>query len=399
MFFNGITPNQKKCCGCEGCRSICPTTAISMTTNSDGFILPEVNSSICIECGICEKVCPMYHSDDILPDNNGNAYASINNNVHELKESSSGGIFSIIADYILEKGGIVCGAAFDEQFKLRHILIEEKSDLINLRGSKYLQSTIGNIYTDIRQLLNSGKLVYFVGTGCQVAGLRLFLRKEYTNLFTSDILCHGVPPQSVFNEVIKEVETKNNGKIEKYLFRDKSVWGWSCSSSSSIRIGSKLKYLGNEPIQQAYFNAFIKAVNYRESCYVCPYAQSHRPGDITLGDFWGIEKCISIPNIRDGVSAILVNSHKGQILLERIKNKMDLYPASIKDISQINRTLIRPTSRPEIRNKFFLDFKENPIQTLLKYYNPNIKHDLLYLLKRNRLTSKMIIILKRILHK
>lgn len=400
MFFNGIRPDAEKCCGCEGCKSICPKSAIKITESIDGFILPEVNPELCIECGLCEKVCPMYHAGIAISSTAGEAYAAVNKNDAELSQSSSGGIFSLVADYVLDEGGFVAGASFDRSLTLHHVVTEDRNDISNLRGSKYLQSRIGDTFTTIKRILNTGKLVYFVGTGCQVAGLKLFLRKDYENLITSDILCHGVPPQSVFNAMIKAVEAKYNGKIEKYSFRDKSVWGWSCSSSSShINIESKLKYLGNEPIQKAYFNAFIKADNYRESCYVCPYAQSNRSGDITLGDFWGVEKYLPIKDIRKGVSAILVNTPKGQQLLDRIKGKLNLYRTSISDIEQINRTLVEPTPRPVAREQFFKKFHENPEKTLMGYYKPNRKYNLVYALKRNPVTAKTIILVKKILKK
>ena len=397
MFFKGTMPKQENCCGCEACRSICPKSAISMTEDKDRFILPRVDAKLCIECGLCEKVCPMYHSHNAVSVPEGSAYAAVSKNTIELSQSSSGGVFSLIADLILSKSGFIAGASFDNTLTLRHIVTDNHEDLSRLRGSKYLQSRIGNTYADIRNILNTNKSVYFVGTGCQVAGLKLFLRKDYPNLITSDILCHGVPPQSVFNEMIKAVEAKYQGRIEKYSFRDKSVWGWSCSSSSNIKIGSKLTYLGNEPLQQAYFNAFIKADNYRESCYVCPYAQRNRAGDITLGDFWGVEKYVSVKNIGNGVSAILVNTEKGERLLNQIKDKMDLYPASINYIEKINRTLVEPTSRPEARDIFFKKFKENPENTLMGYYKPSKKHDLVYSIKRNTVTAKMIVLAKKLL--
>ena len=400
MFFNGIRPKAEKCCGCEGCREICPKSAIKSTEDTDGFIIPEVNLDLCVECGLCEKVCPMSNADKITSSTEGTAYAAVNKNGTELSQSSSGGVFSLIADYVLNKGGFISGAAFDSTLNLCHIVTNHSDDMQNLRGSKYLQSRMENTYTDIKSILNTGKLVYFVGTGCQVAGLKLFLRKDYENLITSDILCHGVPPQSVFNEMIKAVESKYNGKIKKYSFRDKSVWGWSCSSSSSnIEIRSKLKYLGNEPLQQAYFNAFIKADNYRESCYVCPYAQSRRAGDITLGDFWGVEKYIPIKDIRKGVSAILVNTPKGHQLINKIKNNLNLFPASIRDIEHINRTLVEPTPRPAERELFFKKFKENPEMTLMTYYTPSMKRDFVYALKSNSVTAKMIILVKKVLKK
>ena len=399
MFFNGLTPSEDKCCGCEGCVNICPKAAISMNVNEDGFLIPQVNPDLCIECGLCEKVCPMQHVDHAVSCEVGVVYAAVSKKTKELAESSSGGVFSLVADFVLTQGGVICGAAFDENLHLNHIIVTNGEVLSRLRGSKYLQSRIGEVYKAIREILKSGKLVYFVGTGCQVAGLRLFLRKEYENLITSDILCHGVPPQCVFSEMIREVEKKYGGKVKTYSFRDKSVWGWSCSSSSKIEIKGRIKYLGNEPLQQAYFNAFIKGDNYRGSCYVCPYARSQRAGDITLGDYWGAEKYIPLKDIRKGVSAIIVNTPKGQRILDIIKEDLILYETALENVKVINKTLEGPTPRPAARDDFFNKFRQNPEQTFLSYYTPNKKRDLVYSLKKNPVTSKIIDVLKKVLKK
>lgn len=399
MFFNGLKPSPEKCCGCTACKEVCPKNAISWIIDDCGFSFPEVNPDKCIECGVCEKVCPMLHANKVLPDITGESFAAVNKDIPELKASSSGGIFSVIARHVLDKGGIVYGAAFDEKMQLSHIGIERYDCLSRLQGSKYLQSQNGNVYSEIRKVLNEGRLVYYVGTGCQVAGLKLFLRKEYPNLVTSDILCHGVPPQKVFDAVIEYLQKNYNGKVIRYLFRDKSVWGWSCSSSSNIKKGSNLRYVGFDQVQDGYFNAFIKAENYRESCYVCPYARSQRSGDITLADFWGVEKYLQIPKVRSGVSAILINTDKGQDMLLHIKNKINLYNANLDDIRLINKTLEAPTPRPSERDDFFKSFQSNPVEFLKSFSRLGLKKHLVYLLKRNRLTSKIIAGLKQLIQK
>lgn len=397
MFFNGLTPVPQNCCGCTACKEICPRNAISWTCDNDGFSIPKVNPDICIECGLCKKVCPMVNDDKVLPLKSGQAYAAVNKDVSELQASSSGGVFSIIARHVLDNGGCVYGAAFDEKMQLSHIGIEKQDCLFRLQGSKYLQSQNGNVYSDIKKHLNEGREVYYVGTGCQVAGLKLFLRKDFPNLITSDILCHGVPPQKVFDAVIEYLQKYYNGKVTRYLFRDKSVWGWSCSSSSIIQKKSGWRYVGFDPVQDGYFNAFIKAENYRESCYVCPYAKSQRSGDITLADFWGVEKYIQIPNIRSGVSAILVNTDKGQRILSHIKEGINLYNANLDDIKVINKTLIAPTPRPAKRDDFFKIFQSNPVEFLKSFSTLGLKKHLVYLLKRNRLASKIIAGLKQLI--
>lgn len=390
MFFDGLQPLSKKCCGCNSCVNICPKEAIVSTIDDEGFIIPQLNLDKCIDCGLCEKVCPMLHSNRAVSASEGVAYAAVNKQNLDLLKSSSGGIFSAIATYIISNGGIVYGAAFNKDMQLCHIGIEDLNSLKQLQGSKYLQSSLGRVFQEIRKHLERQRFVYFTGTGCQVAALKLFLQKEYENLITSDILCHGTPPQSVFNKTIEMLEEKYQGKVVNYLFRDKHYWGWSCSSSSSIASHNKIKYIGYDQIMDAYFNAFIKSVMYRESCYVCPYAQSHRAGDISLADYWGVENYINIPNIRDGVSAILINTIKGQNLIDCIKSNINLYPAKIANISVINKTLISPTPRPYERSDFFSKFKQNPIGTINSFAQPNAKRHFIYLLKRYPITAFLI---------
>lgn len=397
MFFNGLKPSPEKCCGCTACKEICPKNAISWIIDDCGFSFPEVNPDICIECGLCEKVCPMLHADKVLTDKSGDSFAAVNKDAPELKASSSGGIFSVIARYVLDNDGIVYGAAFDEKMQLSHVGIERHDCLSRLQGSKYLHSQNGNVYSEIKKYLIEGRHVYYVGTGCQVAGLKLFLRKDYPNLITSDILCHGVPPQIVFDAVIEYLQKQYNGKVIRYLFRDKSVWGWSCSSSSVLKTGCNIRYVGFDQVQDGYFNAFIKAENYRESCYVCPYARSQRSGDISLADFWGVEKYIQIPDIRSGVSAILINTDKGQNILSQIGAEINLYNANIDDIKVINKTLIAPTPRPAERDDFFKNFQSNPVEFLKSFSSLGLKKHLVYILKRNRLISKIIAMLKQLI--
>lgn len=395
MFFEGIRPKEEKCCGCLGCVETCPHSALKESITKDGFIIPEVDPNSCIECGACEKVCPMRHADKVINTDKSIAYAAINKNIPELLKSSSGGIFSVIADYVLSQNGIVYGASFDDKMQLTHIAVDSTADLEKLRGSKYLQSK-SNLYKDIRKQLKNGKLVYYCGTGCQVAALKLFLVKDYHNLITSDILCHGTPPQKVFDFVIKTLEKKYKGKVVQYQFRDKSVWGWSCSSSSSsIKKNNKTIYIGLDSFQDAYFNAFIMGVMNRESCYVCPYAQGKRCGDITLADFWGVEKYIPIQNKRAGVSAIFVNNKKGEDLIKTLEGAITLYPAKFDDIAIVNQTLVKPTERPKERNLFFEKFHTNPFMTINEYKEKqNIKRRMVYLLRKNKITNHLINILK-----
>ena len=371
MFFgeNRITPLKDRCCGCGACEQICAKHAITMRRDEEGFMYPVLDGSLCVECGLCETVCPMRHAD-CAKAAQGKPYLAVNRDGKTLWQSSSGGIFSIIADWVLEKGGIVYGAAFDGHMMLRHVGVEDAQALSELRGSKYLQSDGCDVYTQIRNQLKNGRWVYYTGTGCQVAGLRLFLRKPYPNLICSDLICHGTPSQKVFDWVVSEMERKYNGKIVKYQFRDKKVNGWSCSSSSSsLRIGDKIKYVGYDPIMMAYFNAFISGTMNREACYTCPCTTVERTGDITLSDYWGVKKYHKVENAYNGVSAILVNTEKGMSLLSELRDKMDLKETKIEWIADENKNLIQRTARPETRTSFYEELGKDP-QMLMRKYQP-----------------------------
>lgn len=401
MFFEGISPKKDRCCGCRGCEQMCPHHAITCMEDENGFILPILDPALCVECGLCEKVCPIVNEDKGKHDIIGQCFASINNNSKTLSESSSGGVFSVIAEYTLENNGVVYGASFNESMQLTHIRVDSMKELGKLRGSKYLQSDTSGIFKEIKQLLKEGKLVYFTGTGCQVAALKCYLIKEYENLITSDILCHGVPNHKVFDEVIKELEVKYKGKVVDYKFRDKRINGWSCSSSCEIKKGSDFKYIGYDNIMQTYFNAFISGVMNREVCYKCPFACSYRCGDITLGDFWGVEKYLTLPNRRAGVSAILVNSDKGCQLINKFEKAgaITLIPANIEDVAVINETLHKPTAKPEFRDAFFEDFRNSPKRALKSYSNNLLKSYLLYtakrLLKSSRILRKLFYLVRK----
>lgn len=399
MFFEGISPKSEKCCGCGGCSQICPQSAIIMDRDKEGFIMPRVNPQSCVECGACERVCPIINSDKVISEVTGVCYGAINKDYAELMNSSSGGIFSVIANHILDKGGLVYGAAFDDKMQLTHICVDEKENLYKLRGSKYLQSDIKNVFKRIHDDLRNGKWVYFTGTGCQVAGLRCFLKKDYDNLICSDILCHGTPNQQVFDYVIKTLENNYRGKVVNYLFRDKKINGWSCSSSCVIERKSKIKYIGFDSLMEAYFKAFIKGIMNREVCYECPFAKSFRSGDITLADYWGAEKYIPQKNFRAGISAIIINTKKGENLLSKINSKLVIYPANINDIAVINQTLVAPTPRPELRNSFFEKFREDP-QGFLLSFNGNLrKARLVYHIKKVIKTNPVLLKLLRLIRK
>lgn len=364
--------SNKNCIECRACVQICAKSAIDMCQNEEGFSYPVVDTNTCTDCGLCTKVCPTLHSE-LVKWPTGKVYAAQSNDDKTLMGSSSGGVFTLIAEYVIKKlDGIVYGAAWDEGMQLHHIGVERLDDLAKLRGSKYVHSDIGHSFNEIRDYLRNGRWVYFVGTPCQVAGLRLFLRKEYETLLTSDLICHGTPSQKLFNMFLHQIELERNGKVIDYNFRDKKVFGWTCaSSSSSLEKNGKSSYLFYDKNMRSYFNAFLKGHITRQDCYECKFACTSRVGDITLADYWGINKQHpEFPQIRKGVSLILVNSKKGESVIDTIRNKMILFDSTIEKVLQTtNHNLHSPTPKPAERNdaykrafKDFLSFRDSYIQ-------------------------------------
>lgn len=300
------------CCGCEACYNSCPSGAISMNEDAEGFLSPVIDKAKCTHCGLCVRVCPVLgekYTNFPKPD----CYAAKANDEVRMT-SSSGGIFSVLAEHILDRGGYVCGAAFDEDWSVHHIIVNSKKSLGRLRGSKYVQSNIGTCYKEIKNLLESNKFVLFSGTPCQVAGLYSYLRKKYENLLTVDIFCIGVSSPGVWRKYLSE--NFDQSDIVNVNFRDKSKIGWSCTHCTiTTRDGRHL-------VSDDYTKMFHASIIMRQSCSECRYSKLPRPGDITLGDFWGIDNYDKALNDHKGVSIVLINSDKGKVIYDSLKNNL-----------------------------------------------------------------------------
>lgn len=302
--------NKDKCSGCMACFNICPVNAISMVSDEEGFKYPKIDTTKCTNCGLCKSSCQGYNSP---PQNTlSSNYIAIFDDSTRLK-SSSGGVFSAAANYFLENNGYVCAAAFDENWTVNHIIINDKKNLDKLRRSKYVQSNINKCYSEIKQLLNNDKLVLFVGCPCQVEGLRLFLKnKNYPTLYTMDLYCHNVPSPLVYEKLLDEYTEKEN--IESIDFRSKTS-GWK---NSSFVIKTKDgKTIKNEN----YVSAFCNGLFTRPVCYDCKFAKFPRTGDLTCADFWGVEEKFDDDK---GTSILLVNNTQGEKLLSKIKNSFKI---------------------------------------------------------------------------
>ena len=383
--------NPSECCGCRACEQVCSHNALRFNEDKEGFLYPVLDANKCVDCGLCEKVCPMMKPSEVMYEE-GEAYAAQYSNVEDLKTSSSGGGFIAIAKYVIANNGVVYGAAYQNGPKVAHERVDCLNGLERLKGSKYVQSDTRNTYKQIREDLKSGRIVYFTGTPCQVAGLRLFLRKDYENLITSDLICHGTPSTKIFEHTVNRIEKDLDADFVDYSFRDKRIRGWSCSSSYSYKsnANSKIVFLKYSKFMEAYFNAFISGHLMRMNCYQCPFAQRRRCGDITLADFWGVRNRLpDFPNIHKGVSLLLANSDKGKDLLEKLKSKFYIKSIPMDMAVETNANLRQPTPYSNEREQSYSLAFDNYDAFVAKYNHGNnfineLKVDVEYFIRKNQ---------------
>lgn len=304
--------DKKDCSGCGACANICPHKSISMSYDEEGFLYPIINTEKCIDCHLCEKICPI-HKHPLTARKPHEIRAAINENETIRLQSSSGGIFSLLADYILDSGGVVVGAAYTEDWNVEHIVVSSKTELKRLRGSKYVQSQTKNIYKQVLNNLLEGKLVLFSGTPCQISGLKSFLKKEYENLITIEIFCHGVPSTLVYQKYINEI---SKGEPIYYVnMRDKTE-GWK---QYHFAVNNYTVSWRND----LYMKAFLSNLILRPSCYSCKFKEGRCGSDIALGDFWGAKEVHQELDDDKGLSLVFLNSEKGRNLYLKIKTIKD----------------------------------------------------------------------------
>lgn len=351
-----VTRNERlgikleKCTGCAACMNGCPVAAIQMKENQEGFLMPYIDQEKCIDCSVCDKICPI-----ITPKVNENQllqiYAACAKDEIRMN-SSSGGIFTILSNAILEDGGVVCGASYTKDFLgVEHILIEKPEEVISLQGSKYVQSSINRSYQKVKKILEENRKVLFSGTPCQVAGLKHYLGKEYHNLFTVDLICHGVPSPKAYRRFIKySLETAGNldSKIAEVNFRKKSEWGWN--PSIYIRLENGFVYSKSRS-QTCWYNSFLNILNCRKSCGDCYFNKIPRIGEITLGDFWGLPE---EENDGKGTSIAVINNEKGKELFNSIFNQLNSVKEIDLETAQVkNGNLVGSSRSHKYRKRFF----------------------------------------------
>ena len=360
--------NKADCCGCTACASICPQEAITMQPDSMGFQYPVVDKDKCVECGLCEKVCAFNDNYDTslnLPQ--PIAYGARHKDMHEVETGRSGAAFIAISDYVLENGGVVYGAGYTDHFRVVHKRAITKEERNEFKGSKYVQSDLHGVFRQVKKDLKDGLTVLFSGTPCQTAGLNSYIGKKLReNLILVDIICHGVPGPYLWRDYLAYLEKKQGDRICWVNFRDKQEYGWTAHHET-------FKFENGGGVKVSFTDLFYKHIMFRESCGKCHFANTRRPSDITLGDFWGWERFDPDINKDDkGLSLIFINTEKGRKLFETVKGQLLFKSVKIEDCLQPN--LQHPSVPHPSCKDFERDYREKGFEYVFQHdYDRNIK--------------------------
>lgn len=364
-----VIDNKENCVGCGACVAGCPVNCINLQTDNEGFLYPYINNEICVNCQLCIKVCPMQNGDRNKT-NPTQAWAMQNKNDNVRNDSSSGGVFSLLAETVLEENGLVFGAAFDERHHIKHICIDAVEQLYMLRGSKYVQSELCEVYNKIKEFLKNEKKVLFIGTPCQVAAILNFVGEEQTNLYTLDIACFGVPSSLVWDKFIKYRSKKAKSNIKRVNFRYKNP-SWE-------RYAIKLEFEnGKEYVcdhgEDPYMKCFIRKLTLRPSCYNCKFKEYKSGADLTLGDLWGVAKLAEAMNDKKGTSLVIAHSKKGLELLSKISPNALITTINLKEAEGFNSALVVSPQKPVVRERFLFGLTEHNFDSRVKKFcSPSI---------------------------
>lgn len=406
--------DEKDCTGCMACGNACRHGAIEFFRNDEGFLHPKIDLEKCVACRMCIRACPILTPCPPAGTQEEKCvFAAWAKDEDIRSESSSGGVFSVLAKETIDAEGVVFGAAFDDDFSLRHIMVEDEDGIKKLRGSKYVQSRIGDTFSLAERVLKSGRRVFFTGTPCQIAGLRMFLRRDYVNLLTADIVCHGVPSPKVFESYKDWLESRLGCPLGSYKFRDKR-WSWknyntkaspfrgrkfqheSLSAEQDLRFAGTFEDRGTvfapeEKLQHEspliaekngelfgtwqedpWMRGFLREYFLREGCHSCRFSNTKRPGDITLADYWGYRSRKGKFKDDDrGISMVMLNDEKGRIAFERIKPDLVFIETPIEEAVRGNPALSRCFPPSPRRAEFWKDFQKSGYAgTLEKYMAP-----------------------------
>lgn len=344
---------KNRCTACGACMNICPKNAISFVEDEKGFPYPVINDA-CVECRACQRVCPR-NTGSLLNTGEPVVYAAFSKDKNTRRHSSSGGLFTEIAKSILQQDGLVFAARMSDDCKsVIFGSCTSEQDLNRFRGSKYIQSSTGLIFRDIKRSLQEGKKVLFVGVPCQVDGLKKYLKSDYSNLYTVDIVCHGVPSPMLWRDYCKKLENESGSKMKNVSFRYKKPNWTRFSLKADFDSG---KTIVNSKFDDPYLIAFLKEISMRENCYSCEYTSTRRTGDITLADFWGYRSDnFKMRNTEKGLSLVLLNTEKGKRLFQSIHDKIMYIERTMEEAMSGNRSLKQPWMKNSVSDEFWNEY-------------------------------------------
>lgn len=364
--------NKVDCCGCNACGDICGKQAITFMTDNEGFWYPEVDMEKCVDCGLCEKVCPIININDLKKNdfNEPICYAAEHKNIEVIFDSTSGGLFSALAEIMYRSKGYVGGAVFNEDFTVRQYISNNKEDLPKLRSSKYLQSNLEGFYKQVKQLVTEGEQVLVCGTPCQMAALRSYLRKDYENLIIADFICRGINSPKVWLKYIASFEERYGSPVV-YAKAKSKEYGWRNLTQKVILADGRHLYETKD--QNDFTKGYLRTNAYcRPSCYDCKFKGFPRIADITLADFWGIEKVDKSMDKNLGTSLVMVNSKKGETFFEKAKARAKAIPVPFESILPGNKALTEPLPPSKVnREEFFADLDKMTFTELAGKYFKN----------------------------
>lgn len=360
--------NKEQCCGCTACVNVCPVNAISMQADFEGFLYPVVNENICVSCGKCDQCCPIINKKK--KDNSAHLALCMRAKDDDIvNTSTSGGFFTPLAEYVLDCGGVVYGASYCNNKKIAHIKIDQsnRSEICKLRGSKYVQSDLKLIFTDILDYVKRGVLVCFSGTPCQIAGLKSFLNNDYSNLITVDVICHGTPSPLLWDKYVKYQEQKYHSSIVEVSFRKKK-YGYHSGTMELVFSNGK-KYYGSARID-FMLKSFFNEISSRPSCYQCSFKDADHVSDFTIFDCWSAQKLVA--GLKDddrGYTNVFVNSQKGESILEKVRDQYIAYIVDFERAIELDGSMVRNSAIPHSNRSDFYKGIENEslVEHIQKY--------------------------------
>ena len=344
---------HEQCYGCEACASICQYGAITMKIGDSGFYGPELNPKLCVECGACESICPLQNCE--MNNRMQWAYLFVNANQYERNLSSSGGFFKCAANFVLENGGIIYGAAFADDFSVEHVRCEEKDILFPLLGSKYVQSRIGDTFVQAARDLEQGRTVLFSGTSCQIAGLKNYLGRDYENLYTIDLICHGTPSPGAWKSYLEDYHGDETIRYIDFRYKVNGWWEW----------GLRLQYAHEEYFaktrgtQDPYMRAFLQGISLNEPCYSCKFRSGKRVSDFYIGDAWNINRIRGHMDDNRGITTVIINSDKGHSLFEQLKKGNICFQITLEEATAFREDLFAAKEIPFQRKEFLQNLVEH----------------------------------------